>query len=73
MRHQPNMLIVTYEEMVNETLSAVRYLAAHMNVELTEVQMNKVVTYMDKKWALEHVDPYLYAAKTPFSPPDRDK
>ena len=27
---------------------------------------------MDKKWALEHVDPYLHQAKTPFSPPDRD-
>ena len=44
----------------------------HMKVALTENQINTVVQKMDKKWALEHVDPYLYQAKTPFSPPDRD-
>ena len=43
-----------------------------MKIPLTETQIKTVVQKMDKKWALEHVDPYLYQAKTPFSPPDRD-
>lgn len=42
-----------------------------MKVSLTENQVNTVVQKMDKKWALSHIDPYLFQAKTPFSPPDR--
>jgi len=43
-----------------------------MKVNLTEVETQSVTEKMDKKWALENVDPYLFQAKTPFSPPERD-
>jgi hypothetical protein len=70
-RDKPNVLVLTYEMMVQQPERAVRQLAAHMEVQLTDEQVATVVTKMDKKWALANVDPYLYAAKTPFSPPDR--
>ena len=71
-RDKSNVLILTYEDMVQEPEQAVKRLASYMKVTLTQDEVHKVVTCMDKKWAIEHVDPYLYSPKTPFTPPDRD-
>jgi len=71
-RDQPNILILNYEEMVKSPVDSVRKIASHMKVGLTEVEIKSVAEKMDKKWALENVDPYLFQAKTPFSPPERD-
>lgn len=71
-RDKPNVLLLTYESMVNEPERAVRQLATHMRVDLTDAQVEMVVRKMDKEWALENIDPHLFQAKTPFSPPDRD-
>jgi hypothetical protein len=72
MREKRNVLILSYEEMVKTPVDAVKKIAAHMRVPLTEAQVQKVVMCMDKKWALENIDPYLYQIKTPFSPPERE-
>jgi len=71
-RDRPNVLVLTYEEMVDKPADCVRKLSAHMKVQLTEEEQSEVVRKMSKSWALEHVDPYLHEAKTPFSPPDRE-
>ena len=66
-----NVLVITYEMLVQQPEAAVRNLARHMRVDLSDAELAKVVAKMDKKWALEHVDPYCFEAKTPFSPPER--
>jgi hypothetical protein len=71
-KDEPNVLIVTYEELIRSPIDGVKKIAKHMNVELTDPQLQTCVLKMDKKWALANVDPYLFQAKTPFSPPDRD-
>jgi hypothetical protein len=57
--------------MIKEPEDCVRRLAKHIDVNLTQAELSKVVACMDKKWAIENVDPYLTEAKTPFSPPSR--
>lgn len=71
-RDRSNLLLVTYEEMVTNPAEAVRKIANHMRVNLTDDEARLVVMKMDKQWALQNVDPYLFKAHTPFSPPDRD-
>eukprot|EP00596_Hydrurales_sp_CCMP1899_P001439 CAMPEP_0119037558 /NCGR_PEP_ID=MMETSP1177-20130426/5991_1 /TAXON_ID=2985 /ORGANISM="Ochromonas sp, Strain CCMP1899" /LENGTH=121 /DNA_ID=CAMNT_0006999005 /DNA_START=712 /DNA_END=1077 /DNA_ORIENTATION=- len=56
--------------MIKEPEDCVRKLAKHIDVNLTQEELNKVVKCMDKKWALENIDPYLSAGiNTPYSPP----
>lgn len=69
-RDKPNVLILTYEMMVEQPEDCVLKLAQHINVTLTPAELIKVVSCMDKKWAIENIDPYLSAAKGPYSPPD---
>jgi hypothetical protein len=66
-KDEPNVLIVTYEELIRSPIDGVKKIAKHMNVELTDPQLQTCVLKMDKKWALANVDPYLFQAKTPFS------
>lgn len=69
-RDMPNVLILSYEDMVRNPAECVRRLAAHTSVELTDEQVQMVVHKMSKEYALVHVDPYHNEAKTPFSPPE---
>jgi hypothetical protein len=55
--------------MIKEPENCVRKLSKLINVNLTQEEVSKVVTCMDKKWALENIDPYLFEARTPLSPP----
>ena len=70
-RAAPNVLIISYEQMVARPLESVRQLSSHMQVSLSEEEEAAVVYKMSKKYAHEHVDPYLFQASTPFSPPGR--
>jgi hypothetical protein len=55
--------------MIKEPENCVRKLAKLIDVNLTQEELRKVVMCMDKKWALENIDPYLTEALTPLSPP----
>jgi oligoribonuclease NrnB/cAMP/cGMP phosphodiesterase (DHH superfamily) len=69
-RDKPNVLVLTYEMMIKEPENCVRKLAKLIDVNLTQEELNKVVTCMDKKWALENIDPYLSSGiQTSYSPP----
>jgi hypothetical protein len=61
---------MTYEMMIKQPEDCVRKLADHIGVNLTQTELNKVVACMDKKWAIDNIDPYLNESITPYSPPN---
>jgi len=56
--------------MVASPRKAIAAIAEMGGIALGESETAAVVEKMGKKWALEHIDPYHYAASTPFTPPD---
>jgi hypothetical protein len=62
---------MTYEMMIKQPEDCARKLADHIDVNLTQTELNKVVSCMDKKWAMDNIDPYLAELITPYSPPNR--
>ncbi len=70
-RARDNVLLLTYEHLLERPSEAVRRLAPFCRTTLSEEEVSRITERMSLKWSLEHVDPYLHRAITPFSPPDR--
>ena len=70
-RDRENVLLLNFEEMTDSPVQAVKKLAALIKIELSAAQEELIAERMTLQWSLLNVDPFLYKAITPFSPPDR--